>query len=212
MPISAQPSAPWHQSVWLAVAVNLVPLLGVLFLGWSTGVVLFLYWAENVVVGLVTLLKMFACTGEETQFEKLRNMAFFFVHYGAFAVGHAVGLLVLVGLDGHADLPEGEQPPPPEPGSINPTWLALTLLGIVVSHLFDFYNDFLVRGEGRDKTSSDLLFRPYVRVVILHLVVVLGAFVCLKAGSPTPAVVMLVLLKTGIDLALHYGRKIWAAA
>ena len=33
------------------VAANLLPLAGVVFFGWDAGVILVLYWAENLVVG-----------------------------------------------------------------------------------------------------------------------------------------------------------------
>ena len=42
------------------VAGNLVPLFGVLFLDWDVGAIVTLYWAENVVIGGITILKMFA--------------------------------------------------------------------------------------------------------------------------------------------------------
>jgi hypothetical protein len=44
---------------------------------------------------------------------------------------------------------------------------------------------------------------PYGRLVILHLTILFGAFVSLAIGSPIGAIVVLVLLKTGLDLWLH---------
>ncbi|MCA9236767.1 MAG: hypothetical protein KDA44_14930 [Planctomycetales bacterium] len=212
-PNAAAPLAVWDQSAWLLIAVNLVPLLGVLFLGWGAGVVLGLYWAENVVVGMVTLLKMLTCTGDAGPWwKRLGHAAFFAVHYGAFAVGHGLALLFLIGLTRDSADPVESGVRAVESAPVNPWWLGLTLAGMAVSQLYDYFDQFLVRGIGRDKDAASIMFQPYPRLVVLHVSIVLGAFLCLRAGSPTPAVALLVLLKTGLDLTLHYGRRAWGRA
>ena len=45
----------------LLVAANLVPLAGVLFWGWQVKQVVFLYWAENIVIGLFNLAAILGC-------------------------------------------------------------------------------------------------------------------------------------------------------
>lgn len=60
--ISAVPSAALPSTV-LLVAANLVPLVGVLFLGWSLWTILVLYWLENGVIGFFNVLKMAAARG-----------------------------------------------------------------------------------------------------------------------------------------------------
>ncbi len=51
----------YRVSAWVLVAANCIPLLGVLFWGWSTFVIVIVYWAENVVLGAINLLKMLLC-------------------------------------------------------------------------------------------------------------------------------------------------------
>jgi hypothetical protein len=46
------------KSVYWLLAANAVPLLGVLFLDWSTFSIVFIYWCENVVIGAINILKM----------------------------------------------------------------------------------------------------------------------------------------------------------
>jgi hypothetical protein len=46
---------------WWLVAVgvgNLVPLIGVLFLGWDLASILVMYWIETGIVGLINVLKI----------------------------------------------------------------------------------------------------------------------------------------------------------
>jgi hypothetical protein len=45
---------------WL-IAANVAPLLGVLFLGWTTFSIVFIYWCENVMIGVINVLKMITC-------------------------------------------------------------------------------------------------------------------------------------------------------
>jgi hypothetical protein len=56
----AMPAGAW----WLPiVAFNLVPIAGVLWLGWDLALILVLYWAENGLVGLANLVKILAARG-----------------------------------------------------------------------------------------------------------------------------------------------------
>ena len=45
-------------SVIVLLVANLIPILGVLFFDWDVVSLLKIYWAENVAVGLVNVLKM----------------------------------------------------------------------------------------------------------------------------------------------------------
>lgn len=49
-------------SVLTLIAANLIPLFGVLFLGWSTFAIVVIYWAENVIIGAINVLKMIVCS------------------------------------------------------------------------------------------------------------------------------------------------------
>lgn len=52
------------RSIWVLIAANLIPLIGVLFWEWSTFEVVVLYWLENVIIGAINILKMITCSPE----------------------------------------------------------------------------------------------------------------------------------------------------
>ncbi|MEM9657809.1 MAG: DUF6498-containing protein, partial [Planctomycetota bacterium] len=54
-------------SVIALVVANVVPLFGVLLFDWSVFAVMALYWSENVIIGVINVLKMIACTPDPSQ-------------------------------------------------------------------------------------------------------------------------------------------------
>jgi hypothetical protein len=54
-------------SAWALIAANAVPLFGVLFLGWDAFAIIALYWVENVIIGMVNVLKMITCNPDPAE-------------------------------------------------------------------------------------------------------------------------------------------------
>jgi len=59
------------------------------------------------------------------------------------------------------------------------------------------------RREFKDSVPAVQLFAPYSRVMVMHIVVLFGAFLIEFLGSPIYAVVLLVVIKIVIDIAAH---------
>jgi hypothetical protein len=51
----------YRPSAWALVLANIAPLFGVIVLGWEAFDVVALYWAENVIIGAVNVLKIITC-------------------------------------------------------------------------------------------------------------------------------------------------------
>ena len=66
-------------SIQVLTVANLVPLFGVVFLGWDAAAIVLLYWVENLIVGLLNILRMILVKVESSgkQFEKLILIPFF---------------------------------------------------------------------------------------------------------------------------------------
>lgn len=79
-------------------------------------------------------------------------------------------------------------------------WGALALL---VSHLASFFLNYIGRREYLTRSVAGQMFAPYARVVVLHLTIIFGGIVIAFLGQPIGALVILVGLKTVLDLALH---------
>ena len=200
------PAAPL--AVAALVVANLVPLAGVLFLGWGLYDVVFLYWLENGVVGAFMLARVATAHGAWPA--ALFLGPFFLVHYGLFWVVHGVFVVTLFGPQG----PPIGGPSPPLPASsllelplIGPVpsiegggW---ALLGLVISHALSFVQNWWLGGERETTGPSEVPARAYGRVVTLHLALLGGGFAVLALGAPVLALVVLVVAKIALDLRAH---------
>jgi hypothetical protein len=84
------------------------------------------------------------------------------------------------------------------PGTL---WL---LLGWAVPHAFSFAA-FWRRGGGRERTTPQQeMARPYGRVLVMHLTVILGGAALVLARAPGIALAGLAALKTAADLAARF--------
>lgn len=207
-----QASNPW--AVASLVAVNLVPLVGVASFGWSLFDLMLLYWFENGVIGLFTIVKMLLprddVDGGRSPLAVLGQLftaAFFTVHYGLFWTVHGIFVVMLFG--GGVESGFVADPGGSLGGGIGlaaqvaRSGLAVAVLGLFASHAVSFVTNVLQRGEGRLASVQQLMSQPYGRVVVLHVTLVLGAFPILALGEPMGALLLFVALKIGIDLAAH---------
>ena len=204
----------WYRlgsSIWAVVALvvaNLIPLIGVLFFGWSVWNILVIYWLENGIVGVINVLKMSVATGGEvtagvtfmvngrpaTSATKMGLIPFFIVHYGIFWFVHGIFVLTLPAFfslmsDDGMTLDLGP--------------VVFAAVGLAISHGLSFWWNFLHGGEYQRTTAAALMFAPYKRLVALHITIIFGAFAVMFTGAPAAAVAVLVAIKTAIDLGLH---------
>lgn len=174
-------------SILLLVAVNMLPLGGVLFFGWSVFELLALFWAENVVIGLLNLGKMGTLLVLRGQKGSLFYMPFFLVHFGIFTQVHGWFIYALFA----------------PPGGIDFTVFYIPLAALALSHVASFFLNFIGRGEYEHLDPSRLMLQPYGRVVALHVTILVGAVAAAALGQPGYALVTLVLVKTAMDVVAH---------
>ncbi|WP_412060870.1 DUF6498-containing protein [Rubrivirga sp. IMCC45206] len=182
--------APSAASALGLVVANVVPLVGVLWFGWSLVGVMALYWAENGVIGVFALLRILGAR-EGGVGQKLFLGPFFAVHYGGFWLGHGVFLASLFGGDaGLAD-------------AATMRGIVEGLAALVLSHGASFAVHYVWGGEWTAANAHTEMFKPYGRVVLLHVVILLGGVAVATTGAGVAALALLVVLKTGLDLGVH---------
>lgn len=200
------------------VAVNLIPLFGVIFFDWSLFAIVLLYWIENGIVGLLNVPKI-ALAGKPSSGEsrftingrpagsagKAFLIPFFIFHYGIFWTVHGVFVIVFFGLLGGQPFGSAAGAPEITSGfrSFDPTGVAIAALSLALSHGLSFFVNFLGNEEYLNVSPDEQMFRPYGRVMVLHITILGGGFLAGYFGAPLASLVLMVLLKTVIDLRAH---------
>jgi hypothetical protein len=171
--------------------VNAIPLIGVLWFGWNVFEVLFLYWFENVAIGIAHAARLAISTRTNAVAKGWETTTFFMMHYGIFTAVHGIFVVAFFGVvaGGFAQI---------GPGFLVPVaaiigWQALLLL-------LDS-----ARSEGfKGRAPDDMMFEPYPRVFALHITVIAGGWLIGEMGSPVWALAILVAVKSAFDLGVAW--------
>jgi Family of unknown function (DUF6498) len=271
------------RSMAALLVANAIPLIGVLFFGWSLITILVIYWLENGIVGFWNVPRILlaqgsvvptlpplpdaaalAATGNahtaadlQAAWQTARDAqlqanaaatpgpaappgfgralgavrlpsvgrtalaGFFLVHYGIFWFVHGVFVFTLpmfLGSGGNADCIAGQPTfPSGTPGGFpgletcasgpfgEVLWTNVLIAGIAlfISHGASFLFNYIGRAEYLTASPMAQMGAPYARVVVLHLTILFGAFAVAILGAPIAALLLLVGLKTALDLGLH---------
>jgi Family of unknown function (DUF6498) len=270
------------RSAIVLLIANAIPIVGVLFFGWSLITILVLYWLENGIVGFWNVPKIALARGSfiprlpdmpeaaaraatitpeqaaslqanwrRAQALQLIKAAagptqggasnpalarlqvipraglaiFFLVHYGIFWLVHGIFVFTLPMFSGFAGGSSGgsgcDRPIFPEPGEIpmpignaagcepsafgEVAWGAVLIgaAALFLSHGASFLLNYVGNGEYLRTSAPRQMGSAYGRVVVLHLTILIGAFVVAFLGAPIGALIVLVVLKTAFDLGLH---------
>lgn len=201
---------PLHKSpaVSLLIVVNLISLYGIFFWNWDLFIILLLFWLENVVIGIINAIKLIIIRPDKIEFwiMKVFLLPFFCIHYGAFTAGHGFFILAFF----------GEQTALMEKFDegfsvfISEFYILLqeyslvwVLSAIIVSHVFSFVWNYIGRDEWRSTDPQKQMMKPYLRVAVLHVLVILSGFLVAALSAPTFLLVLIVLLKIVLDVILH---------
>lgn len=188
----------------LIVLLNLIPVAGVAFLGWDAGYILMLYWAENLVLGVMALIRIWTARGDGPgpQANGVRGRlglgCFFMVHYGIFCFGHGVFAAAMA-----SDLaPTAVGDPGLWERTFGDRSFQIALLATAVIQMVVLVRDWWIAGRWRDGSPGAEMFKPYGRIVVLHVTIIIGAWGLAAINAPTAAVLVLCLMKLVLELGL----------
>jgi uncharacterized protein involved in response to NO len=191
------------RSLTFLLLTNLATIVGAVLQGWNITDLLWIYWGQSVVIGYYNVhrivdLDRISTDGfisnirpVEPSCETQRCTAVCFaLHYGLFHLVYGVFLLTTFRI----------QPGFPVAGVL------LCILAFWFTHRFSYRFN-----RERDRAVPNigsLMFFPYVRIIPMNLVILLGGPI---AGDNTLALVLLLLLKTAVDVAVHVIEHVMAS-
>jgi hypothetical protein len=214
---------PWHStlqprflrapSVIVLILANLVPLAGVLLWGWDLLDLMILYWMETGIIGFYAIIQMAIAA----RWGALFYVPFFVIHFGGFMAGHLFFVLVMF---------SGQKPGPMmwdwlwdvlvRQLSVGGLWPAFAALCIShgVSFVINVRRHFQPKQLGRhaalmpdEPDPKAAMSAPYGRVIVMHLTIIFGAMLAQVLGSTVWAFVLLIVLKTAVDIAAHVRKN-----
>ena len=178
-------------SLTILVLANLVPLVGVVFLEWDVFSIVIVFWCENVIIGLFSILELMLASepSRSSHARKAFLVPFFTFHYGMFCLAHGVFVFVLFGSAAQKD---------------NPVFAVAGVLWGVIGYAVDrgtaFLKGYIERRRHLQPGFRAFAVPPYERIIILHVTIIGGGCLVQWIGSPVPALVLLIVLKTGLDI------------
>ncbi|MBN1327759.1 MAG: hypothetical protein JW996_07400 [Candidatus Cloacimonetes bacterium] len=190
-------------SVIMLILGNLIPVLGVIHFGWRIFDIIFLFWLENLIIGFYNVLKMLIANPENkvNWFLKIFLIPFFCFHYGMFTAVHGIFVITLFG--------QGQFTNSGFPSLnlfiniISSNNLIWGMLAIFISHGFSFSANYIASGEYRSISVHELMSKPYGRIVILHLVILISGFLVMALKLDFAGLLLLIILKIFFDLKAH---------
>jgi hypothetical protein len=199
-------------SVVVLILANLVPLVGVMLWGWDLLDLMILYWMETGIIGFYAIIQMAIAA----RWGALFYVPFFIVHFGGFMAGHLFFLLVMFGrskldpnLDGFFDLLMAQ---------FGQRGLWPAFIGLCISHGVSFVmgvmRGFRPKPLGRhaalmlaEQDPKAAMSAPYGRVIVMHMTIIFGAILAEMLGSTIWAFILLIVLKTIVDIAAHVRKN-----
>jgi len=209
-------------STRVLILANLVPVAGVLLLQWDVLTILLLYWAENVIIGVINVFRMICAPlhtfykgwpeppeliepGRENEYDRkipgeggrIFLIGFFMVHYGAFCYGH---LSLMLGFF------SGGPRPISAASSMFGLWQGSYWIGVATiafSHLYSFFKNYIGKDEYKNASLPRLMFRPYGRIIVMQLAVIFGVILVLLLGNLVGLLLIPIAVKTFIDIRVH---------
>lgn len=184
---------------------NLATLLAALLFSWNPITVLWVYWGQSVSIGFFHALKLILMDsgGVVGRLGRFFQAGFFTVHYGIF---HLVYAVFLLSFSAGASLQNAEAFE--ILAGIRPmfSWeVVLAALLFFLQNLFQFLSE--LPQLKRERDADSLMFRPYVRILPMHLTIIFGA-VFLTTGQGHGFVLALFMgLKSAADLYMHLRER-----
>lgn len=188
----------------LIILCNLIPVYAVVFLNWKSIDLIFLYWLENLIIGLFMVLRMLIrrYSGIPEVIVSLYSIPFTAFHYTLFCIFH--GIFIMVIFD---QMKFGDNAPLDlfyvSVLMIKSGGMEMAIAGLFLIHLIDWIRDWFKSAQD----IGDIVFSAYKRIMLTHLTIIACGFALLKIGNPEIGLLFLIAIKMAIDLYLYFRKE-----
>lgn len=180
-------------STWILILSNILTIFIAIIQNGEIPKIMFLYWAQSVIIGFFTFFKIISLRElstknfklndrnvKPTNFTKYYAAFFFLIHYGGFHTGY---LLILM-LEFQVKL--------------NSLYLLIPAGIFLVNHLFSFIYNYKADSK-KVRNIGSIMFFPYARIIPMHLTIIFGSLLI----KDTFTLIFFLGLKTIADVIMH---------
>ncbi len=197
---------------------NMLPILFAVVFGWDVSSVVIFYWIENLVIGFWSIWRIIMANSSAMPIAlrggKFFMVPFFVLHYYGFCLGHGIFIGVIFSgflnaeQSGYGSLGVGNLfrifgELFGDFGTVASWSFVVAIAGIFFSHGISYFRNYIGNGQFRRSLPMQEMFRPYGRIVLLHVCILIGGILVGLLGAPIFLVLLLMLGKTLIDAAAH---------
>jgi len=166
-------------STKVLILANLVTIIVAVILHWNIRDVMWVYWAQSVIIGSITIFRILLM-------KHVFAAGFFLVHYGMFHLGYFFFLYYF------NDFNEQSTAAVPVAG------IAACSLVFLVNHIFSSWHNWK-REISRKRDPGSMMLIPYMRIIPMHLTIIFGS----NYATSTKTLALFLVLKTIMDVIMH---------
>ena len=178
--------APTMMSFTLIIVANLIPLIGVIFFGWSLANIILLYWVENLIIGFWNVPRILYAGKTKDSKSNLSLGIFFIFHYGMFCFVHGIFILSFLGVK-------------ESPFDILNKGVMIAAATMFITIGLSFYQDYIATKDYLNWLPSNAMHYPYGHIFVIHIAIIIGAVIVQATGSTMVLLVFLVIGKAALE-------------
>jgi hypothetical protein len=190
-------------SVIVLILTNLLPVFGVFIFKWELYPIMLLFWLETLIISVLNLFKIFLCSPGDIKlwFQKIFIVPYFCFVYGFLIISCGLAISYLFGGNFYEVI--NTFSPRLISQYINQHHLIWAILALGASRCFSFGANYIGKGEYKQSTLKNLVYQPFGHIVVIEIVILATAAIIKIAGAPVMGLILLVLIKLGLDLISH---------
>jgi hypothetical protein len=205
----------WGNHLYWLTALGM--MLGILLLDWSPLGVIFAYFFETIIIGLIHLIKLFfvirfghrqhsEASLKNPEFNRPGILLFFFVHYFIFVtVQSALVFGFFEGID--PAIKSGFRVLENFAYLLTQKDMVFAVLMISFFQISKALRHFFLPGRFHSVTTQNLFFQPYVRILIQQFATISMGFFMFIPGAHAIGALLLIGIRLLLDLAFYAIRK-----
>ncbi len=185
------------------IAINLLPIIGVLFLNWYVFETIILYVAETFIIGVFNIFLVI-----KERNNKVKNSIFGLLVYYIFILVQFIFVVILWtivenGLDkfGQGGL-----------AMVNELFTSkdfiIAIIIIIFSYLVSFYKKYFKKDNYLKIDIEKIIGSSFKRIFVQQFMVLFGGFIIAFTEAPIGILIILIILKTVLDLREYQKKQI----